>query len=368
MEISAVQSTRQIHFRADSSSKNEDTSWKVHALVVLGRGMQIAATALVLSSLVFTWIATPFWLLGLIPAAALAVLGTKLAQTKASQGHLFIPGWNRPPFIEGQPIGIHNQSCNCWINSLMQVFLHVKSFDQAAQSLPASFKPLKDFIAQYHDSQQKKEFISGGDSQKIRECLHGTSTGVISNEAWRQEDASEGLSLIFNYANGSKNPLWNIVDSVQNSGTVTHGEYMIPLDLEGHKKNFHELLNTYFIFANGNGPGRRYFQQLPQELLFQCNRFTQVDGKFVKIPDSLPIEEEFSLPAEYVRTNQSAKFCCDAFIEHIGSALSGGHYVAYVKKSDGTWWCCNDSLTYTVSSQEARKAMQRAYLLHYRRA
>jgi ubiquitin C-terminal hydrolase len=47
---------------------------------------------------------------------------------------------------------------------------------------------------------------------------------------------------------------------------------------------------------------------------------------------------------------------------HLGTIL-GGHYVAYVKKEDGEWYCTNDERVGRVSRAEVLQ--QDAYLLFY---
>ena len=48
---------------------------------------------------------------------------------------------------------------------------------------------------------------------------------------------------------------------------------------------------------------------------------------------------------------------------HIGSSISGGHYVSFVKRNDN-WYFCNDE---AINSCSESKAINKdAYLLFYR--
>ena len=102
--------------------------------------------------------------------------------------------------------------------------------------------------------------------------------------------------------------------------------------------------------------------------MLQMNRYTYDGVSSLKINDPVAIPINFNLPNDWVRSpNGGGTYTCDAFIQHQGSSFNYGHYVAYVRKEDGTWWYCSDNTIYPVSLTEVEQAMQTAYLYHFKR-
>ena len=67
----------------------------------------------------------------------------------------------------------------------------------------------------------------------------------------------------------------------------------------------------------------------------------------------------------YSVDGQSANYHCDGFIVHSGKALAAGHYVAYVKRPDNTWWCCDDRVVQRVTEDKAHQMMHQGYIYHF---
>ncbi|MCK4934340.1 MAG: hypothetical protein KAR79_02020, partial [Simkaniaceae bacterium] len=92
---------------------------------------------------------------------------------------------------EHSPIGLQNISANCWINSVLQLFLNT----ELSAFLEGSPKEgVQQFKARYERDKTTKQKISQANSQEIRELL-ATPAG-ISNNPNIHEDAHEGFMLL----------------------------------------------------------------------------------------------------------------------------------------------------------------------------
>ena len=56
------------------------------------------------------------------------------------------------------------------------------------------------------------------------------------------------------------------------------------------------------------------------------------------------------------------------FFVHSGPTTRAGHYISYIRKPDGKWYECNDSVVKEISREKALQMAQQAYLLNYTKA
>ncbi len=91
-------------------------------------------------------------------------------------------------------------------------------------------------------------------------------------------------------------------------------------------------------------------------------------------PITFPEDLRFVLNPDFVEKSESAEaekalyaYEVDAFISHRGNSIESGHYVAYVRSDDGTWFLCNDSVVTPKTLQEIRDAISESYIVHFRR-
>lgn len=102
----------------------------------------------------------------------------------------------------------------------------------------------------------------------------------------------------------------------------------------------------------------------PKFLTFQFKRFVHKSGRHGysahKILDPLPIDLKTDLGeldfSPFFRKSlckdEKCAYVLTSFIVHIGEGLGSGHYVSYVKRKDGQWYCCNDSRVKKVAVEE----------------
>lgn len=97
-------------------------------------------------------------------------------------------------------------------------------------------------------------------------------------------------------------------------------------------------------------------------------RFTEAGAK---ITDQVDMPLDFTL-SDKVFADPFAKrvgYELIAFARHIGGTLTGGHYIAFVKKDDTTWYECNDSVITekNINSKDFNTGKNTAYFYIYKR-
>lgn len=317
--------------------------------------------------------------------------------------------------VNEPPIGIENVSNNCWANSLLQFCQAVpvlKNFCKS-QWFWQTLHPIGSFLAEYESDQNRKSAVSAANSQAVRACLsaqsvsyiaaNGTRERSISSDMHVQCDASEALSIILNQMScpvkmqtihRCKNHEREWVSSPQEYQDMPKIE--LPL---GRSRSFVRLFESFLkstpqepiegmedpITKKRDGhvvSEERLFQSAPPDLFVSLGRFANqrtswlgaswlgrlfggADVELLKVDDAIDIPDVIPLKDEFVHTHKGANYQVDAFIQHRGSSLGHGHYVAYVKSPEGVWFECNDALVRRISLSTAERERARAYLLHF---
>ncbi len=101
---------------------------------------------------------------------------------------------------------------------------------------------------------------------------------------------------------------------------------------------------------------------VPNVLIVHFNRFSfdRYAGKISK-----PIDFKMNLQVYSNEENKNVDYELFGVIEHLGSSVHSGHYVAYVKGSNGLWHEMNDERVNVVSVDHVPK--KKAYILFYNR-
>ena len=113
----------------------------------------------------------------------------------------------------------------------------------------------------------------------------------------------------------------------------------------------------------GNQKGTQSIYKSPMTLALQLRRFnTDADttkiNKFVKFDESMDIKRVIT-ENETVNT----KYNLYAAIVHTGQTINDGHYKAYVKSSNGIWYCMDNDNVQVVSVK--RLLEEKPYMLFY---
>jgi hypothetical protein len=392
------------------------TDNKIYLLVVTGRLLEgcafMAATAVFSYSLVVT----PFAAFWLIPAVAFWVIGARIVQNFDPESVAIANAQSRI-FVPGQPVGLQAGGNNCWLNSALQLLVHVPAFEERLRQIPI----FAEFLNAYKNARAGSELTASGVSpQKIREFL-SRETGAVISPAQAMEDPVVVFDYLFQGAGagnqpGGNNCLYQLETQIrdfvvpfstlesesdpefvnqifaayeqlpQSEGTVGNFIFKkgcvleevhqcpskyepmihIEMDVDSKVRDFDSLMEYYFKFTD-SGMQRhfRFFPEAPKDLLVQVKRFSTnaLSGAPEKISDRIDVRETYHLPSEFNLSQKGADYHCDAFLVHSGT-LETGHHVAYVKVAD-RWWYCSDASVVAVSTEQARIAMQECHILHF---
>ena len=347
-------------------------------------------------------------------------------------------------------VGFANLSANCWANSLLSMIISMPNFKRAFETVGNYYvqngqsnmdvlygNAILNALTAYDNALVQRKPVPDSVSQNIRLAYHHffghinplTSHEIFSNQAWRQEDASEAMEVLMGRYEQILNeqaphdplpspycqlqtkrhyrPIGNSYPadpqklarndysrlSNDNLSSQINHDYQIILDLQnkGHL-SFSELLSEHFCNTHSQGhdigtyllPDQniqrfeligegRQFIQTPEELLLTIKRFgaTQ-EGVGFKIASPLIVPRVLVLPAHATLENKPIAYELDTFNVHKGD-FGGGHYLAY-RKIRGQWIEANDGAVRLVSEQEIDQILhgQKApnytsYIHHYSR-
>lgn len=333
------------------------TDCKVYTLLILGRGLQAAAVTGLLTSITFAFVVGPVALCGLIASVALGVLGTCITESK-EQIREMIEIAN--PFVPGQPVGLSNSGGNCWLNSGLQMLDHIPCLARRMRQIPGFVAFLTSYRAACQGSYKIAPDI---DTHLLRQILNRETGGQVA-QGHSQEDAA----LLFECLFQGSHSLHTFDHQLNGLPAAVRNEPLMQLNLrEGSALlSFDRSLSLFFDHPTDMGQRQQLFvQRAPNDLLIQFNRFYRdPDGTSGKINDSIDVPIRLQFPSRFIRTGENSNYECDSFLCHHGIGLNGGHYVSYIKK-EGGWWYCSDSCVMKVSTEQAVSAMKQSYIVHY---
>ncbi len=105
-------------------------------------------------------------------------------------------------------------------------------------------------------------------------------------------------------------------------------------------------------------------EEIPEVIVIQLKRFTQIGQRLFKNEQSIRIDEEVDLTsiidAALLNEGDSVRYRITGIINHSGS-LNGGHYTATVKTKDG-WECRSDTSVNKINSRQVCSDRETGYM------
>jgi len=267
-------------------------------------------------------------------------------------------------FVPGQPVGINNGGNNCWANSDLQLVLNNPELEAKFSNHPA----FTHIFTEYRRTQAARSTICGNLTGKEARA-HLVSLGAPVGGGCSQEDAAIAFETMLGSHNGL--PFYSFRQSVNGRAPIEHREPMIALPMESGA-TFQQLFDAFFFYVAAEGDSvRKQFNTAPQTLVVQLRRFTHqrtATGDFVSVKNNTERDIPLTLTVSRDKSidRREATYECNGFNVHLGTSLAGGHYVAYVKKPDG-WWYCSDSNVRKAPLHEVEAEKRQAYVCTYRR-
>jgi hypothetical protein len=358
---------------------------KTYALIVLGRFLQAAALAGVVTSLTCLFLFGPVSLLGSLPSAAAFALGHLMVKKNVlpQNSPLFLnPALNwllpSPPFQVGQPLGLVNSTANCWINASLQCTIN----DHAVREKACRIPELAQFIHGYEQTRITARSHYQLDGQNLNTFLVSAMRLVERGEISEDNMHADATSF-FEWLFG-QHPLYDVMRITTRPGdsmnftNASQELNLIRLQLRPNAaNNAQTLFNQFFDHYSEDGSMIRRqlrFRTVPNTLVvslvrsygYMTNPADPASLTRVHITDPVQEVNLLTLPEGSSFSDSPLRYQCNGYIVHLGATMDRGHYVAFVKR-EGKWWCCNDDIVTEVSEQTAMEQMKNSYFLFLNR-
>ncbi len=335
------------------------TDCKIYTMLILGRVLQTAALVSGIAAVAVAFIvSTNAFVAGGVLTVALGCLGTYLAN-QAAEG-IQASRMSRP-FVPGQPVGLNNGGANCWINAPLQMLMNAPALRERLPHIPE----LNDFVQAYTAARNDSQKVANAiDTQRIRQQLHRGTNGQLSSSAFTSEDAA----ALFEYLFQGGNSLHVLQQQLGGFPSAVRREPMLSLEIDRGNLQFNSFWRNFFNHVTDQNVRQEFaFQNAPNDQLIHLKRFYRNrEGGLEKINDAIEVPMRLQLPRRAIRSDENPYYECDAFLNHNGTSINGGHYVAYVKIGE-VWWQCNDSSVLEVTKEQVAEAMKQSYILHYKK-
>lgn len=131
------------------------------------------------------------------------------------------------------------------------------------------------------------------------------------------------------------------------------------------KEKVSEMKECAHCQNEGEMHGKRSVYRTPMTLAIQLQRFNQ-DSDQTKINKTVKFEETIDVSrvvTESEKSNVTTKYNLYAIIVHTGDTIHSGRYMAYVKSSNGVWYCMDNEKVQVASMN--RLLEEKPYMLFY---
>lgn len=255
------------------------------------------------------------------------------------------------PEAELKPIGLRNTDKRCFLNSIIQLLYHDRTFRRVLARESSSnerLEALRNFFAKMDASAPKTEI-----SAPIQSLL----PAYLANR--HEQDAAEALQIFLNDIEDAELTLQTRITvtnvlldgSTEISSTNDEPRCLIQLNIpleQATSNSLQSLFELQFaeesIEASGSEAERvrmkvktTSFTELPKTLLIQLVRqHFLTDG--LKISDRIEVPEFIQIPGHDVQYQLSG------FIYHQGLSMDSGHYSAFLRQADSSFTLFNDQM------------------------
>ncbi|NGX38933.1 MAG: hypothetical protein KR126chlam1_00250 [Chlamydiae bacterium] len=380
------------------------TDWKTHSLVVLSTLLIGIGVSLAVASIYFAVIVHP--MAALLPAVPL-ILGVAMATEHDKRKPIKAPPSTVDPltrYLQKQmqgmpyPIGIHNDSANCWINSVLQILSYLcqgqSSFRnrlQKAENLSPLFSAITHLEMEMNSSTPPA--ISSLNTQRLRLWLHNTIMPEAPIDEGRHVDSAELLVKILD-AMQCTIPIeeQNIIKEKGKSDkkSIREAPYsLVALGMKPNKKESFMTLLKRFFYSGFESENEKIAREIgkseessdegktvetkkcllssPEDFFITLNRFTynKSSKRTEKIHHPIDVSFSLELSESQCKSEDRKNYFVNAFIEHEGLSANSGHYIAYILVGKQWFLLSDHKEVKPISLTDAKKALERAYIIHY---
>ncbi|HSX04767.1 MAG TPA: hypothetical protein VLG76_08590 [Rhabdochlamydiaceae bacterium] len=326
-------------------------------------------TLLVLSALVISCIVTPVLLYGVVPLILGVVYKILSSSKKENPIALETQLATAPSPIHF--VGLNNQYNECFLNAALQ-FLEDTPLYEEIISNNKDLEMLKNIHEGITRARQNNEGVAEHvDTHALRLWLRDKTKYVDVRDhdliyeisEYGQEDASILLETLFR-TGYSPLPLYN-VRFRPHASVLNPQEQLHLIDLQINSSDFIQNHNAFFWDI----PDRHYnfirqFNDAPTDYFIRLKRFNAAGQK---ITTDVNVPETYSLTKDMHTMGNDATYEIDRFIQHRGSSIRGGHYVAFRKviiQGVEAYLEFNDRYVGAITKEQFYAQMKQAYWLH----
>jgi hypothetical protein len=246
---------------------------------------------------------------------------------------------------ETSKAGMTNLGSTCFINSAIQALFNINAFTEYLEKLPASENHIIKFLKYTHLNYFKLSGLNDKKKENERKLFLKMIYDLFApqlmagfkyeNGLLRHSDPSELIDIIIQSLPTNFQALFNVNSALGFTTKLNTDEF--------RSDNFSKTVMNKLI-ENGLTSENR----LPPYLMLACNRIVEISPQtYVKDQSFLNLKLNLSLNGQVYELM--------SVLSHIGHEINSGHWIAYCKNRENSFFELNDEEINTISFRKVQE-------------